>query len=251
MKLGEEPSKRKIKTAVIIAGGEGLRLRPLTSDKPKVMISVAGKPILDWIMQWLVDNGISHIVVGVAYKKNAVIEHVRQLNLPFRLDFSEHTVEGGTGEAFRLAIERFVPDGTFLAMNGDEITDINVSDFAEFHLRVGGLATIAVANLRSPFGVVKVKDDRIVGYEEKPILDSLVSTGVYVFSRGIVDFLPVKGNVEVETFPQLSRSGKIAAFRHTGFWGTLNTLKDLRELESDLSRGILSPKNIDRYNSLS
>jgi NDP-sugar pyrophosphorylase family protein len=243
---GEKASKPKIETAIIIAGGEGLRLRPLTSDKPKVMISVAGKPILDWILQWLVGNGISHIIVGVAYKKEIVVEHVRRLSLPVRLDFSEHTVEGGTGEGFRLAIERFVPDGIFLAMNGDELTDINVSDFAEFHLRAGGLATIAVANLRSPFGVVKVENDRIVSFAEKAMLDSLVSTGVYVFSHGIVDFLPVKGNVEVETFPQLTRLGKIAAYRHSGFWGTLNTLKDLQELESELSGGILSSKKIDR-----
>ncbi len=236
----------RIKTAIVIAGGEGLRLRPLTSDRPKVMISVAGKPILDWILQWLVGNGITHIVVGVAYRKDMVIDYVRRLSLPVRVDFSEHTVEGGTGEGFRLAIERFVPDGIFLAMNGDELTDIKVSDFAEFHIRVGALATIAVANLRSPFGVVKVESDRIVGFEEKALLDSLVSTGVYVFSHGIVDYLPVKGNIEIETFPQLARSRKIAAYRHSGFWGTLNTLKDLRELESELSGGILSPKNTGR-----
>ena len=240
MKPGEEPSNPKIETAIVIVGGEGLRLRPLTTDKPKVMISIAGKPILDWILQWLVGNGISHIVVGVAYKKDVVIEHVKQLRLPFRLDFSEHTVEGGTGEGFRLAIERFVPDETFLAMNGDEITDINVSDFAKFHHRVGGLATIAVANLRSPFGVVKVENDRIVGYEEKPVLDALVSTGIYVFEHGIVDFLPATGNIETETFPQLARLGKVAAYRHGGFWGTLNTFKDLQQLESELNRGILS-----------
>jgi NDP-sugar pyrophosphorylase family protein len=245
LKPGEEPSAPKIKTAIIMAGGEGLRLRPLTTDKPKVMISVAGKPILDWILQWLVGHRISHIVVGVAYKKELVIEYVQQLNLPVQLDFSEHTVEGGTGEGFRLAMQRFVPDAMFLAMNGDEITDINIPDFAEFHLRFGGLATIAVANLKSPFGVVHVDNDRILDFEEKAVLDSLVSTGVYIFSHGIVDFLPVTGNIEIETFPQLAHLGKIAAYRHNGFWGTVNTLKDLRELETELTGGILTSKNTD------
>jgi NDP-sugar pyrophosphorylase family protein len=245
LKPGEKSSVPKIRTAIILAGGEGLRLRPLTSEKPKVMISVAGKPILDWILQWLIGNKISHIVVGVAYKKDVVIEYVKRLSLPVRLDFSEHTLEGGTSEGFRLAMEHFVPDEMFLAMNGDEITDITISDFAEFHLRFGGLATIAVANLKSPFGVVHVDNDRIVEFEEKAVLDSLVSTGVYIFSHGIMDFLPIRGSIEIETFPQLARLGKIAAYRHSGFWGTINTLKDLRELETELTGGILTSKNTD------
>ena len=218
-----------------MAGGEGLRLRPLTDDRPKVMIPVAGKAILDWILEWLAQNGVQHVVVGVAYRKEMVMEHVKTLELPICVDFSEHTVEGGTGEGFRLAIQRFVPDKIFLAMNGDEITDIKLAEFAAFHLRQGALATIAVANLKSPFGVVKLEDDRIVSFQEKAVLDSLVSTGVYVFSQAISQFLPVTGNIETQTFPELARSGRIAGYRHTGFWGTVNTLKDLRELEAALS----------------
>jgi NDP-sugar pyrophosphorylase family protein len=240
LKPGDITNPPSIKTAVVLAGGEGLRLRPLTSDKPKVMISVAGKPILDWILQWLVGNRISRIVVGVAYKKDVVTQYVRRLNLPARVEFSEHTVEGGTGEGFRLAIERFVQDDTFLAMNGDEITDINISEFADFHIRSGSLATIAVANLRSPFGVVKVSNDKIVEFREKAVLESWVSTGIYTFNHRILEYLPVRGNIEDETFPKLAGLGKLGAFRHSGFWGTLNTLKDLHELEKELTRGILS-----------
>ena len=240
MKPGEKTNPPSIKTAVILAGGEGLRLRPLTTDKPKVMISVAGKPILDWILQWLVGNRIARIVVGVAYKKDVVTEYVSRLNLPARIEFSEHTVEGGTGEGFRLAIERFVQDDTFLAMNGDEITDINISRFANFHLRLGSLATIAVANLRSPFGVVKINDYKIVEFKEKAVLESWVSTGIYAFNHGIVEYLPARGNIEDETFPKLARLGKLGAYRHSGFWGTLNTLKDLHELERELTQSGLS-----------
>lgn len=239
MRPGEK-ANTAIKTAVVLAGGEGLRLRPLTSDKPKVMVSVAGKPILDWILQWLVGNGISRIVVGVAYKKDVVIEYVTRLNLPVRVEFSEHSVEGGTGEGFRLAIERFVPDQTFFAMNGDELTNIRIADLESFHHRSGALATIAVANLRSPFGVVTLSGGKIVEFKEKAVLDSWVSTGIYAFNHEVLQYLPAKGNIEVETFPKLARLGKIAAYRHRGFWGTVNTLKDLNELERELSQGVLS-----------
>lgn len=240
MKPGEKANTARIKTAVVLAGGEGLRLRPLTSDKPKVMIPVAGKPILEWILQWLIANGISRIVVGVAYKKDVITEYVTRLKLPATIEFSEHTVEGGTGEGFRLAIERFVQDDTFLAMNGDEITDIKISELESFHRRCGGLATIAVANLRSPFGVVELHDDKIVQFKEKAPLDAWVSTGIYAFNHGVLQHLPVRGSIEVETFPKLARLGKIAAYRHKGFWGTLNTLKDLHELEKELTQGVLS-----------
>jgi NDP-sugar pyrophosphorylase family protein len=199
------------------------------------MIPLAGKPILDWVLQWLIDNGISHIVIGVAYKKEVVLDHVKSLGLNVKLDSSEHTVAGGTGEGFRLAIQRFVQDDTFLAMNGDEITDIRVSDFENIHRQVGGLATVAVSKLRSPFGVVTLEGSRIVDFREKALLDSYVSTGNYIFNHDILNYLPTKGNIENETFPKLARLGQIGAYLHKGFWGTVNTLKDLRELENELS----------------
>ena len=227
---------QSIATAVILAGGEGLRLRPLTSDRPKAMIMLAGKPILDWVIQWLVRNSITRIIVGVAYKKEVVIDHISKHSLnDVEFKFSEHTVEGGTGEGFRLAIERHVRDDTFLAMNGDEITDIKVPEFADFHSRHGGLATIAVSPLRSPFGVVEISGDTVTGFSEKPLLDKYVSTGVYVFDRKILEFLPVTGNIENETLPRLARARQLKAYRHQGFWGTVNTLKDLREIENELA----------------
>jgi len=206
------------------------------------MISVAGKPILDWIIQWLIGNEIPHIVVGVAYKKETVKEHIQHLGANAEFDFSEHTVEGGTGEGFRLAIKRYVSDDRFLAMNGDEITNINVSEFANFHVRFGGLATIAVSNLRSPFGVVEIDGDSIVNFKEKTLLDAYVSTGVYIFDHGILELLPIKGNIENDTFPRLARDGQLRAYRHKGFWGTINTLKDLQEVERELKKGILTAR---------
>jgi len=224
---------------VILAGGEGVRLRPLTYDMPKSMIPLAGKPIIHWITEWLIRNGISRLVIGVAYKKEMIIQYLESLTLPVEFTFNEHTVQGGTGEGFRLAIERHVDDQTFLAMNGDEITNLSVSDFANFHNQNRGIATIAVAPLKSPFGVVEINDNTIVTFKEKSTLDAYVSTGVYIFDRRILPFLPSSGNVEDETFPKLARDGQLKAYKHLGFWGTVNTLKDLHEVEEELATGVM------------
>jgi len=229
-----------IRTAVVLVGGEGLRLRPLTNDKPKAMISLAGKPIIAWIIQWLIANGISRIVVGVAYKKEVVIEYLKQLSVDVEITISEHSVEGGTGEGFRLAISRHVDDSNFLAMNGDEITNISISDFEEFHSRNGGIASIAVSNLKSPFGIVEIQDDTIVRFREKTYLDEYVSTGVYVFDRRMLELLPQKGNIEDLVFPKLAARGQLKAYKHKGFWGTVNTVKDLQEVEKALRSGVLA-----------
>ncbi len=226
----------EVRTAVILAGGAGLRLRPLTNENPKAMIQVAGKPLLQWIVEWLKLNGILNIVVGVAYKKERVIEFFgdgREHGVVMR--YSAHTVEGGTGEGFRLAIERHVNDEVFLAMNGDELVRFQVSDLVNQHRLAGGVATIAVGPLRSPYGVVELQGSDVVGFKEKPILEShYVSVGTYVFSREILNYLPEKGDIEKTVFPILASQRKLKAYIHKGFWATVNTIKDLEDVENQL-----------------
>ena len=230
--------KPEIKTAVVLAGGEGLRLRPLTSDSPKAMIVAAGKPLLQWVLEWLRANMISNVVMGVAYKKEMIMEYFGDgSGFGVRISYSNHTVEGGTGEGFRLAIEKYVDDGAFLAMNGDELVDINVSDFALCHRSNGGIATVAIGPLRSPYGIVELDGKDVVGFQEKPIIRSqYVSVGTYVFSREILDYLPEKGDVERTTFPRLASMRKLKAYVHDGFWATVNTVKDLEDVENQLRR---------------
>ena len=228
----------KIRTAVILAGGEAMRLRPLSNEMPKAMIVVAGKPLLQWILEWLKRNGVDRVVIGVAYKKEKIIDHFGDgtaFNL--RLRYSQHTVEGGTSEGFKLAIETHVDDQTFLAMNGDELVDINLSDLALHHHSNRGIATIAVGPLRSPYGVVEVNGSDVIGFREKPILRShLVSVGVYVFSKEILGYLPARGNIEQTAFPTLASMRKLKAYVHNGFWATVNTIKDLEDVEKELAR---------------
>jgi mannose-1-phosphate guanylyltransferase len=233
--------KIEVNTAVILAGGEGLRLRPLTVDVPKAMIVAAGKPLLEWILEGLKENGIRNIIIGVAYKKEKIMDYFGDgKRFGVAINYSNHTVEGGTAEGFRVAIERYVNDGVFLAMNGDELVgDLSVSDFVSFHRSSGSIATIAVGPLRSPYGVVELEGTDVVGFQEKPILHShFVSIGTYVFSREILDYMPNEGDVERTTFPKLASIRKLKAYVHDGFWATVNTIKDLEDVENQLKRRI-------------
>lgn len=225
------------RTAVVLSGGEGIRLRPITADLPKGLVRVGGKPLLQWVVEWLKVNGISDIVMGVAYLKDQIIGFFGDgARFGVRIQYSVHTVAGGTGEGFRLAISRHVDDQTFFALNGDQITDLKLKTILAKHRKNKALSTIAVVHPRLPFGLVKVdKSGYCRGFIEKPLLkDVNISTGIYVFEREILQHLPRTGDVERTTFPKLSRIGKVAAFRHNGSFITINSLRELEDAEKQL-----------------
>lgn len=230
-----------IETAIVLAGGAALRLRPLTNDRPKAMVEVAGRPLLDWVLAWLRRNQVLRVVIGVAYKGERIVEHFKDgKSAGLEIQYSTHTVEGGTAEGFRLAIDRYVKDETFFAMNGDELTNVRLQDLANFHSHQKATATIAVAPLRSPFGVVDLNGPDILAFREKPTIDSVhVSVGVYAFQHEILDYLPRTGEIEKTVLPRLAAERKLKAYRHNGFWMTINTLKDLSEVEKELAKGEL------------
>ena len=225
------------RTAVVLSGGEGVRLRPITSDLPKGLVKVGGKPLLQWVVEWLKANGVSNIVIGVAYLKEQIIDFFGDgARFGVKIQYSVHTVPGGTSEGFSLAISRYVDDETFFALNGDQITDLRLDEMLAKHLKSGTVSTIAVIHPRLPFGLVKVdKHDYCRGFLEKPVLkDVNISTGIYVFHHEIVKHLPRVGDVERTTFPKLSKAGKVAAFRHRGSFITINSLRELEDAEKRL-----------------
>jgi mannose-1-phosphate guanylyltransferase len=229
---------RELKTAVVLVGGAGLRMRPFTEDMPKCMVPLQGKPLIYWIMTWLKSYGFKKIVFGVAYHKEIVIEYLKNNSQGLEIKISEHTIDGETGEGFRLAISRFVEDTNFLAMNGDEITSLDLNRLEDIHLSKKPIATIAISPMRSPFGVLELDDDNIVGFSEKTLLDNtLVSIGIYVLNRRILDYLPITGSIERLVFPQLAKNRLIRAckLKSGELWFTINSVKDLSVAEKEFA----------------
>ncbi len=213
-------------------------MRPLTEDMPKCMVPLQGKPLIYWILNWLKTFGFKHVVLGVAYRKEVIIKYLQENNQGLRIDFSEHTVEGETGEGFRLAITRFVKDEDFLAMNGDEITNLNLERLEEVHLKNKPVATIAVSPMRSPFGILELEGDNIVGFQEKVLLENtLVSIGVYIFNRQILNYIPTTGSIERTVFPELAKKRLLKAFRlkPEESWLTINSVKELSVAEKEFA----------------
>ena len=212
-------------------------MRPITKDLPKGLVKVGGKPLLQWVVEWLKTNGVTTVVMGVAYLKDRIMDYFGDgTRFGVNIRYSVHTVEGGTGEGFRLAIARHVTVSTFFALNGDQVTDIKLSSMLNRHKASGATATIAVVHPRLPFGLVQVdRDGKCRGFLEKPVLeDRYISTGVYVFDRRITKYLPSRGDVERSTFPRLSRLSKLVAYTHPGSFITVNSLRELEEAEAAL-----------------
>ena len=223
-----------IKTAVVLVGGRGLRLMPYTQDIPKTMINVGGKPLIHWITDWLIDNKIKALVLGVDYKKEVIIDYFKKNNFDIEILFNDHHDAQGTGDAFRLAIENIgINDKTFLAMNGDELTDLSIKNFLTFHDEHKPIATLMAYPLRSPYGILEIDHEfNISAFREKPIIDNFfINAGVYLFDKQIKNYLPEKGSIEESTFVKLAEMKKIKAFKYFGFWRTIDTIKDLVSIE--------------------
>jgi len=225
------------KTAVILSGGEGLRLRPITHDIPKGLVRVGGKPLLEWVVEWLQQNRVTDLVIGVAYLKEKIMRYFGTGG-KFGVDirYSVHTVEGGTSEGFRLAITRHVDSPSFFALNGDQITNLKLNTIYNDYRENGCLASIAVVHPRLPFGLVQInKRGFCKGFAEKPLLnDVFISMGVYVFDRRVLDYLPRNGDVERTAFPKLAKMNKLKAFKHNGSFVTVNSLRELEAADETL-----------------
>jgi NDP-sugar pyrophosphorylase family protein len=227
----------KIDTAIVLAGGQGDRLKPLTNGLPKGMVEINNKPLLQWIIEWLRKNDVREIVLGVAHLKEKIIDYFGDgTKFGVNIRYSVHTVEGGTSEGFRLAISRYVDRDVFFAMNGDQITDLNLNDLANFHVNSDSVATMAVANLHCPYGHIEIDDEQnVVGFVEKPVCFHMsCNTGIYVFNREILHYLPKKGDVEKTAFLALAKSHLLKAYLYNGLFVTVNTHKDLVEVKRQL-----------------
>ncbi len=228
-----------IKTAVIIAGGEGIRFKPLSDNKPKAMIEVHGQPMLFWIIQWLKSQSIKNLVLGVAYKKERIYDYMAQnKNFGMNVQFSEHTLEGGTAQGFKLAISRFVRDEVYLAMNCDEITNLSIPLLYEAHKAQNALATLAVTPFHCRFSTVNLEKDGVIsGFKYGHILENvLVSIGIYIFNAKLVEYLPETGSIENLVFSKLAQEKKLGSYRLAAHeeWISVNDPKNVHEVEENL-----------------
>lgn len=224
--------------AIIIAGGKGERLRPLTNDRPKHMVLLGNKPILEYQLDWLRENGVTDVVLAVGHLHHVIEEHIRDgTQFGLRVKYSVETEPLGRGGALKLAYQRHVPQSEehVIATNGDNVNTQALAPLLRQHVKTEATATLLLTQLRSPYGIVRQRGKRIVGFREKPLLPHWLSAGVYVLSRDFFRQLPDKGDHEDSLFPQLAAEERLFGFRSTSYWKAIDTVKDLNEAAEHLS----------------
>jgi len=214
--------------ALLLAGGKAERLGEAAQGLPKPLVPVAGFPLAEYTVGRLIGAGVTRVIVACrAGQEEAFVNALTGLGAEIEAVGEEEPL--GRGGGLKLAASKRQENGTVLALNGDELLDVDFPALLAEHEQSQAAATIVVAQVRSPFGVVALEDDgRVTGFREAPLLDDWVNTGVYALSPDAVDRLPERGDHEQSTFPELAGEGKLRGFRHNGVWLTVNTPKDLR-----------------------
>jgi NDP-sugar pyrophosphorylase family protein len=214
--------------ALLLAGGKAERLGEAAQGLPKPLVPIAGFPLAEYAVGRLAAAGVTRVIVACrAGQEESFVNALTGLGVEIDAVGEEEPL--GRGGGLRLAASRRREDGVVLALNGDELLDVDFAALLGEHERSGASATLVVAQVRSPFGVVALDGDgRVSGFREAPLLDDWVNTGVYALGPEALERLPAKGDHEQSTFPELAGEGKLRAFRHQGVWLTVNTPKDLR-----------------------
>jgi len=221
--------------AVILAGGLGKRLRPITDYVPKPLISINNIPILERQIRYLKKIGISKFIVCAGYKTEQMRNFLdAKNNFGVEIKLVNEKKPLGTGGAIKNA-RKFIDEKTFFVLNGDVITNINVN------LMKSKLNSIAAVPLRTKFGIIDIENNKVLRFSEKKnISDYWMNAGIYYLSNKIINDLPKVGNIEETTFPDYAKKSllNVVKFKNAA-WHSIDSYKDIEECEEAIKKKLL------------
>lgn len=228
--------------AVIIAGGEGTRLRPLTEYLPKPLVRLCGRPILAYLLDWLLENGFDDCVLALGHRGEQIRAYCDAHPLPMRIAYSQEDTPLGTAGAVRHALHENVPT---LVLSADALCDFSLREAVQRHGERGALATVLTTRLDDPreYGaVLAAQDGRVTALVEKPaysqVADTLVSTGIYLLSAQAVERLPAQGDFAFDFFPALLQENEpLYTDTLPGYWCDVGDPDAYRKAGRDLLAG--------------
>ncbi|MFT7647959.1 MAG: mannose-1-phosphate guanylyltransferase [Candidatus Poriferisodalaceae bacterium] len=233
--------------ALVLVGGFGTRLRPLTLTTPKQMLPIAGYTMIEWVVDRLNGHGVDEVILSLGYRPDAFLEAFPRgkiSGLPFRVAVEPEP--RGTAGAVRFAADEVELDETFVVLNGDVLTDLNIGDLIRFHKSAGAEATIALQPVADPsrFGVVSTASDgRVLEFVEKPPAGtaptSNINAGTYVLEPSVLARIPqdIEVSIERETFPALVESRSLYAMATDTYWLDTGTPAQYLEANIDIVSG--------------
>lgn len=223
--------------AVVMAGGEGKRLRPITESIPKPMVEVGGKPLLETIVTNLVKHGITDIRLAVNYKHEIIEDYFDDGNkFGATISYIRESKKMGTIGALTLMPD--LPQSAFLVMNGDVVTNINFNQFFEFHRKHRAACTIAASeyHISIPYGVLDLAGHFILGVKEKPTQNLFCNAGMYILDSESVHLIPKDTYFDVtDLISELIAGGyPVSAFPIREYWIDVGKKDDLHKAQSDV-----------------
>lgn len=218
----------KVSQAVILAGGKGVKMRPLTYEVPKPLVPVSGKPVIVYAIEMLRDAGVRDIIIAIGHLGNKIKEELGNgKKYGVNISYSEETSPLGNAGALRNA-SPFLQKKPFIVMNGDVLTVINLPDLVAFHDEDHFTATMALSTEPNTkgYGVALLRGEKVVGFikQDSKQTTQLVNAGVYVMGPTIFDYIPKDGQAALEdVFVKLAKEGKLAGYTFEGPWYEVST----------------------------
>jgi glucose-1-phosphate cytidylyltransferase len=217
---------------VILCGGRGTRLQHDVPDLPKPLVEIGGRPILWHVIQIYANQGLRRFILCTGYKRERIEQFVASCDWPdgVTVECVDTGLDTQTGGRINRIREK-VADGTFMATYADGVADIDLGALGRHHEAHGDAATMCVVRPELQFGIALIgKGDRVDGFHEKPRAEHWINGGFFVFEPRVFDYLTDNSVLEREPLEGLAEDGQLHAFRHTGFWQCMDTLKDATAL---------------------
>ena len=216
--------------AIILAGGRGKRLRPITDKIPKPLIPINEKPLIERSIKYLKKYGITDIIVSSGYKSNLIEKFLKKKkNFGCKIMFSNEKTPLGTGGAIKKAL-RYINEESFVVLNGDIVTNIDLKKILKKP------NTIAANELKTKFGTMDIKNNKILKFnEKKDVTDVWMNPGIYHLSKDIEKLIPKKGSLEGVVFPKMVRNKILETVKFkNALWFSIDSHKDIEECSKEI-----------------
>ena len=219
---------KKIEQALILCGGKGERLKPITNEIPKPLVEINNKTILSYQIKYLKKQGITRFIIATGYKSELIENY---LDSNFQSSNIKVSNSGEVGIMERIVNCKALLDDKFLLCYGDTLANVDINRLTNFHDAHSGSTTISCFQLQSQFGIVKSTSDNLVTeFQEKPKLNEWINIGYFVFDKNTI-------NNEfsfVEFLSNLALSKNLYSYKHEGLHITVNTIKELKDAEKNI-----------------
>ena len=230
---------KKRNRVILMAGGLGTRLRPLTQDIPKPLLKVGNKPILETIIKNFANHGFVNITISLNYKGEMIKDYFGDgSNFGVNIDYVEENMRLGTAGALSLIENK--PNEAFFVMNADLLTDVNFSHLLDFHSFSNSDATMCVREYeyQVPYGVIEVEESNVTSIVEKPIQKFFVNAGIYVLSPKVFDYIPKNEIYDMPTLFNtfIEKEKRVISFPIHEYWLDIGRMSDFEQAQSEYFR---------------